>query len=657
MRTGGGLVRLGQRAQPGPHLARNRGLGARRQLGFRQVADPPQQIVGGVAVADLPLGIQRLQLGFDVVQRRRIQQRRQLFLAQQLAQQLPIQRQRLRPPLGQRRVPLVHVRGDVGEGQRPRERGGRAGLDLDDAHLALADRLQEPLQRRQIEDVLQALPDCLEDDREAGVPQRRRHQVLRLQALRPQRRARVRPPARQQQRARRVLAEVRREQRRVRELPQHQLFDLLGIRHQRRQLGRVVQPREPQHDAVVAPDRLHLEPGGGPQARLQRQRPGGVHARAERRQDADAEVAQLVAKPFDRDVAIGGQRAGRLALVGDVAPQVAGRAPFQRRLFREPALGGALGLVAQLAHERAQRAPQLQRASRPLAAPERHLAGLARGGRDDHPVARDLRDAPGGRAQQERLADARLVHHLLVQLADARAVRAQVHGVKAAVGDGAAAEDRHQPRVAPGRQPIRGAVPGQPRPQIRELVRRVAARQHVQRRRQHVARERRVRVGALDDRLQRRDRAAPPRARLRRAQSARRRLRGRWRRSPRSAAPARPAGCAARAWARRRPRSSGAPRPPPPADPPGAWGRCARCCARRPGARRARCVAGRAPRCPAIRSAPPDRRPPCRCPAPASWSRPGRAAARPSASPRSLRAARARRCRGGRAPAPRPPDR
>ncbi len=61
-----------------------------------------------------------------------------------------------------------------------------------------------------------------------------------------------------------------------------------------------------------------------------------------------------------------------------------------------------------------------------------------------------------------------------------------------------------QPRVPPRRQPVGGAIPGQARPQIGELVGRVAPGQHVQDGHQHVARERRVRVGALDQPLQRR---------------------------------------------------------------------------------------------------------------------------------------------------------
>ena len=60
--------------------------------------------------------------------------------------------------------------------------------------------------------------------------------------------------------------------------------------------------------------------------------------------------------------------------------------------------------------------------------------------RDDHAVAADLLDPPGGRAEQERLARARLVDHLLVELADAAAV-GQRDREQAAVGDRAGVGD------------------------------------------------------------------------------------------------------------------------------------------------------------------------------------------------------------------------
>src|SRR5690606_41953803 len=45
---------------------------------------------------------------------------------------------------------------------------------------------------------------------------------------------------------------------------------------------------------------------------------------------------------------------------------------------------------------------------------------LAGGRRHEHPVGGDVLDAPRARAEDEHVAHAGLVHHLLVQLADAR---------------------------------------------------------------------------------------------------------------------------------------------------------------------------------------------------------------------------------------------
>src|SRR5207244_8654337 len=97
------------------------------------------------------------QLRLDLFDGALVQEIAELLLAEQLAQQIAVERERLRPPLGGRRVVLVHVRRDVVE----EERGGigrrRRALDVDDVDLPRRSRLQEPLERRQVEDVLQAL--------------------------------------------------------------------------------------------------------------------------------------------------------------------------------------------------------------------------------------------------------------------------------------------------------------------------------------------------------------------------------------------------------------------------------------------------------------------------------------------------------------------
>ena len=234
-----------------------------------------------------------------------------------------------------------------------------------------------------------------------------------------------------------------------------------------------------QDDAVVAPQHLHRQIGAG-EPFLDRERPRRVHARAERREDADAPVADLVGEALDHDRAVVGDRAGRLGLLVEVQAQV--RRRRARRGRRRAAAPPALRAVeaAQLAHDAAERAAELERPARAVALPERRLGGLARRGRDDDAVDGDLLDAPRRRAEHEALADAALVHHLLVELADAPAV-GQEHAEEAAVGDRAAA--LHRDRCAPSRatDATFDAVPHDARSQTGEPIGRIAAREHVER--------------------------------------------------------------------------------------------------------------------------------------------------------------------------------
>src|SRR5918912_32162 len=89
----------------------------------------------------------------------------------------------------------------------------------------------------------------------------------------------------------------------------------------------------------------------------------------------------------------------------------------------------------ELARRAADRLAELVRPTDALALPERHRARHARGRRDEHAVARDLLDPPRRGAEQERLARARLVDHLLVELADAAPAVDEVDAVEAAVRD------------------------------------------------------------------------------------------------------------------------------------------------------------------------------------------------------------------------------
>ena len=182
-----------------------------------------------------------------------------------------------------------------------------------------AQPLQQPLQRRQVEDVLQAFAIGLEDDREGRILARDLEEGLRLQPLLPKRRPLVGPPPRDQQRPRRVLAKARPEERRVADLVDDQVLDLLGIDQHEVAGRRGVGVGEVDRDPVVRPDRVGVEAERLAHAGRQRQRPGRVHAGSERRQDAEPPVADLVAEALDHHGSVRWNRAGRSFLLSQEA--------------------------------------------------------------------------------------------------------------------------------------------------------------------------------------------------------------------------------------------------------------------------------------------------------------------------------------------------
>ena len=208
-----------------------------------------------------------------------------------------------------------------------------------------------------------------------------------------------------------------------------------------------------------------------------------MDAAAERREDADAPVAQLVAAALDEDRAVVGDDAGGRHLIGEVAQQVLGGLGVEIVVAHEALDRRRRRHGDQRAHELADGPAELERTADGVGLPERHLARFARGRRDEHAVVGDLLDAPGRRAEEEGLADAALEHHLFVELADARA-RAVLAGeedtVQAAIGNRAAVGHGDAARTLTRGDHVLEPVPRQPRPQVGEVVRRIAARQHVE---------------------------------------------------------------------------------------------------------------------------------------------------------------------------------
>ena len=164
--------------------------------------------------------------------------------------------------------------------------------------------------------------------------------------------------------------------------------------------------------------------------------------------------------------------------------------------------GGRVGERRQLARRRADLLAELVGPADALALPERHRPGHAGRRRHEHAVAGDLLDPPRRGAEQERLAGAGLVDHLLVELADPAAAVDEEDAEQAAVGDRARVRDRELAHAVARAHQAAGAIPDDARAQLGELVRRVTAREHVEHVLELRAREVAERIGALDERVQ-----------------------------------------------------------------------------------------------------------------------------------------------------------
>ena len=224
--------------------------------------------------------------------------------------------------------------------------------------------------------------------------------------------------------------------------------------------------------------------------------------RAVRAVHDEAPVAELVAEPLDDDGAVVGHVAGGRALLVEVGEQVVG-GPGVEAGSHDPG-ARRLGVEgAKLADEGAHALAELGWPAEGVALPERQPAGLSGGGRDQDPVVGDVLDAPGGRAEREDVADAGLVDHLLVELADPGLLLADEEDAEQpAVGDGAAAGDR-EPLGAWARGQLAGdAVPDDAGAELGEGVAGVATGEHVEDRVVGALRQRGERRGSSDEREQ-----------------------------------------------------------------------------------------------------------------------------------------------------------
>ena len=154
---------------------------------------------------------------------------------------------------------------------------------------------------------------------------------------------------------------------------------------------------QPQNDAVVAPHGFDGNAQSLEQAALDGNRPRRMHGCAKRRVNADAPVANFVTKAFDHDGAIGGQRASGLHLFVDIHEQIFGSEWVEAMALDQHVFGTSCRLhlfVANRAQKLADCLTELNRATKSVAVPERHLAWLAWRRVDDDTIKRHVFDSP-----------------------------------------------------------------------------------------------------------------------------------------------------------------------------------------------------------------------------------------------------------------------
>ena len=387
----------------------------------REVADAAQHVVQRVDAVGARAVREPLQVGLDGLQRARVDQLAQLLLAEQLAQQLAVQRQRGGAALGVGLVALVHVRRDVVEQQRARERGGGRRLDLDEAQLAPVQLGQQVVQAR------------AGRARRAGPRGRSRARSGTARSGARPRAATATSAAAataacacrdrragSAARGRRSRGSGRRTAREPPSSPTTRSSSSSGSISISSAPGRLVGVGQVDDDPVVGPDRVRLQAVLLADAGGQREAPGGVHAAAERAR------ARTPASRRSRRGSARSRSCGRSARRASPPAARAGTRrgwwrPCRRGRSRAPASPGPGRRPSGRRRRSPRRALAAGRARRPSRTgrrPGRPGAGVTI---TRSRVISSIRhvDAPS----RNTWPGARLVDHLLVELADAAAVR------------------------------------------------------------------------------------------------------------------------------------------------------------------------------------------------------------------------------------------
>ena len=215
--------------------------------------------MNGVGVAGLVIGVERLQLLLDFGEGVLVEQFAEIGAAEDFFELGLVDGERLGAALGERRVAIVDVVGDVGEEQRGGVGRRLGGIDGGDADCAALYLLEDGGGGFEIEDFAHAFAVGFEQHGEAGVARGDGQQVGGALALLPERGAHAGAAARQQQGAGGGFAEFGGEERGAAELAQHELFELGGRGQQPLGFERLIALREADDEAIVVPHGFDFE--------------------------------------------------------------------------------------------------------------------------------------------------------------------------------------------------------------------------------------------------------------------------------------------------------------------------------------------------------------------------------------------------------------
>ena len=217
--------------------------------------------------------------------------------------------------------------------------------------------------------------------------------------------------------------------------------------------------RERNIQPIVCRGGLQLEIECTAEALSQRQAPGFVDPSAERGMNDELHTPALIKEAFGDHGFLSGDRAQHGAPGHDILDRLLGarivKAAFAlepthrrsgvRRLFECVAQNSSRHNRTDSFEQVGETCGKLRRASRCLAAPERHIGRRSLGVFDQHPAGFHAPNAPGGVSEQDDVARETLHREVFVHGANQHAFGLGKNRIERIVGDRAAAGDSRQP--------------------------------------------------------------------------------------------------------------------------------------------------------------------------------------------------------------------